>query len=160
MMVRPANRTRSTKKVKRRTPGGATKTHIRRRKPGKAKCGRCGRQLSGVAAGTPKQIRDMAKSSRTPARPYAGVLCTGCLDDLVRYVTRMQVKHTVQDYGDLRVQRDLTIEKYLPRGWWAAVTEGGILKRTVKSKPKRSRKEAPPKKKGKPKAKSKPKKKA
>ncbi|MFZ8789519.1 MAG: 50S ribosomal protein L34e, partial [Acidilobaceae archaeon] len=41
-MVRPTLRSRSWRRVYRRTPGGETIVHFERRRPGKPTCWRCG----------------------------------------------------------------------------------------------------------------------
>jgi ribosomal protein L34E len=133
-MVKPGMRTQAVKKVKRRTPGARTVTHFRRGRASRIKCGRCGRGLSGVAY-SPAGIRKTPKGSRTPTRPHAGVLCGSCLDALVRYATRMEVKYTNPEYADLDFRRDLTLEKYLPRGWFQQISSG---KRWQKSRKKKS----------------------
>jgi large subunit ribosomal protein L34e len=134
-MVKRSQRTRSTKKVKVRTPGARVTTHFRGERASKAQCGRCGQNLSGVATGRSTYVGSLPAGSRVPARPYAGILCPNCLDELVRYVTRMEVRYAVPEFSDLGIQRDLTIEKYLPRGWFADVEKGGIMKKTKKTKP-------------------------
>lgn len=147
-MVRRHLRTRTRKKVKVRTPGGKTTTHFKRKKPGKATCGRCKKNLGGVPNKIPSENRALKSSQRTPSRPYAGVLCSNCLDNLVRYATRMEVKYSNPDYKNLEVQRDLTLEKYLPRGWHARVEGGEISKERVlekkakKTKPEKKKLEA------------------
>ncbi|MFC2162232.1 hypothetical protein ACFLRF_00990 [Candidatus Altiarchaeota archaeon] len=132
-MVRPSQRTRSVKKVKKRTPGGRTVTHYRSGKTKSGKCGRCSAQLKGVASGT-EAVRKTPKGSRTPTRPYSGELCGGCLDKLVRYTTRMQAKHAEEGYKDLEVARDLTLEKFLPRGWFKKIEAGEKWSMAVKAK--------------------------
>ncbi len=134
-MVEPSKRTRSTKKVKVRTPGGKTTTHYRGEKTKDATCGRCQKPLSGVATDTATKMKSMAKSSKVPARPYAGILCPQCLDTLIRYVTRFEVKYTFDKFKDLEIERDLTLEKYLPRSWYDNVIVGKITRKTAKTKP-------------------------
>jgi large subunit ribosomal protein L34e len=141
-MVQRSKRTRSVKKVKVRTPGGRTTTHFRSGSIGAVRCGMCDNPLPGVATGTPTQLKGMSASSKTPNRPYAGVLCSDCLDGLIRYVTRMEVKYSGPEYALIPIERDLTIEKFLPRGWFASVQEG--KKKVIREKVK-------PKKEGKPK---------
>lgn len=158
-MVRRSLRTRSVKKVKVATPGGRNVTHFRSEKPGKGVCGRCGGQLSGVSLGSATEARNMPASSKAPARPFGGVLCSDCLDELVRYVTRMEVKNIVPDYTELNVQRDLTLEKFLPGGWYGGVSKGAILKKVSKKRPV-GKPSAKPKTAEKPKAKPKAKSKA
>jgi large subunit ribosomal protein L34e len=125
-MVRRHLRTRSEKKVKVKTPGGVTVTHFKSQKPSKASCGRCKGMLGGVPSGKQRRMRALKPSERTPSRPYAGVLCEKCTDELVRYVTRLEVKYSDPAYGGLDLQRDLTIEKYLPTGWHTDVSKGAL----------------------------------
>lgn len=154
-MVRPSRRTRSVKKVQRHTPGARDTTLFRRKKAGRVGCGRCGKTLAGVAAGTPTQLANLSKSSKVPARPYAGVLCPGCISALNRYAARMEVKHKAEGYSDMKVSRDLTLEKYLPRGWFADVTKGQARRKSKKKAVKRKAAKAAPKKKAAKKAKAK-----
>jgi large subunit ribosomal protein L34e len=121
-MVKPMLRSRSKKKVQVKTPGGRTVTHIKEGKPSKKTCGRCGVNLAGVPSDLSSIIRNMAKSEKSPSRPYAGVLCPACVDRLVRYTTRFEVRSKTPEYADMELQRDLTIEKYLPKGWYDSVT--------------------------------------
>jgi large subunit ribosomal protein L34e len=142
-MVRRSLRTRSTKKVKVRTPGGRTVTHYRAEKAQRSTCGRCGTHLSGMATGTSTEVSSKSASSKAPARPYAGVLCSDCLDTLIRYVTRQEVKNRSAENADIKIQRDLTLEKFLPRGWWSQVSKGTVLWKVPKEKPSRKAKPAP-----------------
>jgi len=81
-------------------------------------------------------MRGFSASQRAPERPYGGLLCPGCVDALVRYVTRMEVRHMKPGFEDLDLARDLTIEKFLPRGWWATVSSGKKLPKKTPYKPK------------------------
>ncbi|MCE4627808.1 MAG: 50S ribosomal protein L34e [Desulfurococcales archaeon] len=83
-MVRPALRSRSRRRVKVRTPGGRQVTHYEKRKPGPARCARCGRPLAGVPRLRPNRLRRMSKTAKRPERPYGGVLCPSCLAELLR----------------------------------------------------------------------------
>ena len=138
-MVERSKRTRSVKKVKVRTPGGVTTTHFRGEKSGKPKCGLCGTTLSAVKSGTTHELRSVPKSGRVPARPYAGVLCTNCLDSLIRYVTRMETKYSSPQYAGLEIQRNLELEKFLPRGWFDEASKGKIKKLKASTKPLRGK---------------------
>jgi len=131
-MVRRYLRTRSRKRVRVKTPGGKTVTHFKREKATKATCGRCRKRLSGTPNKTSSENRALKPSERTPSRPYAGVLCNECLDELVRYVTRFEVKHANPEYRGLDFQRDLTIEKFLPMGWYGQVSSGSIRKEKLR----------------------------
>lgn len=125
-MVAPRLRSRSKKRVYRRTPGGKTVIHYKRKKPNKHKCGRCGKPLSGVPNAIPSRIRKMRKSERVPKRPYAGILCSDCTEKLFRYRTRFEVKFNYPEFADMDLRRDLTIEKFLPRGWWDRIKNASI----------------------------------
>jgi len=83
-VVRPALRSRSRRRVKVRTPGGRQVTHYEKRKPGPARCARCGRPLAGVPRLRPNRLRRMSKTAKRPERPYGGVLCPSCLAELLR----------------------------------------------------------------------------
>ncbi|HEX55117.1 MAG: 50S ribosomal protein L34e [Candidatus Altiarchaeales archaeon] len=121
-MVEPRLRSRSLKRVQRRTPGGRTVTHYRREKPNKHRCGRCGKILNGVSNDIPSRIRKLSKSEKVPTRRYAGVLCANCLERLIRYETRFEVKFRYPEFKDIELRRDLTLEKFLPRGWWQDIS--------------------------------------
>ena len=105
-MVAPSKRSSSVKRVKRRTPGGRTTVLFRGEKAGRPSCGRCGTPVLWKAS-----------------RKYGGVLCPPCLEELLRYVTRMESKAASPEvFSGAEFVRDLTVEKFLPEGWWAAVS--------------------------------------
>ncbi len=83
-MVRPALRSRSRRRVKVRTPGGRQVVHYEKRKPGPARCARCGRPLNAVPRLRPHVLRHISKTAKRPERPYGGVLCARCLAELLR----------------------------------------------------------------------------
>ena len=76
----PAPRLRSTsvRKVHVKTPGGRTTLHYRRKKPSKAICSSCKKELAGVPRERPHKMRTMAKTKKRPERPYGGTLCSKC----------------------------------------------------------------------------------
>lgn len=117
-MVKPMLRTRSRKRVQKRTPGGRVVTHYKAEKAKAKTCARCGEALSGVANATNSELSKLSKSEKIPTRAYAGVLCQGCVESLYRYSTRLEVKYTNPEYSDIEITRDLTLEKFLPRGWF------------------------------------------
>jgi len=121
-MVKPMLRTRSRKRIRKKVPGGSTVTHYKEAKPARKTCGRCAKQLSGVENDVTSVLRNLSKSQKVPTRPYAGVLCPDCVERLITYATRFEVKHKHPEYADMNLQRDLTIEKYLPRGWFASIS--------------------------------------
>ncbi len=122
-MVKPMLRTRARKRVKKRVPGGSTVTHYKEAKSARKKCARCGTQLSGVENEVCCVLRNMSKSEKVPSRPYAGVLCPDCVERLVRYTTRFEVKNKYPEYAEMSLQRDLTIERYLPKDWFASLSK-------------------------------------
>jgi len=77
-MPKPAHRSRTLRRVKVTTPAGENKIHYKKRKPQKAKCGKCGTILKAVPRERPHIMRNLPKSSKRPERPYGGVLCSKC----------------------------------------------------------------------------------
>ena len=61
-----------------KVPGGKTVIHFDKKKPKSAKCGLCGKFLSGTIRELPYKVGKVAKSSRRPERPYGGNLCSSC----------------------------------------------------------------------------------
>ena len=78
-MVRPSHRSRSLRRVFRRTPGANVKLHYKKRKPSPAKCAETGQILKGVPRERPKAMQKMAKSKKRPERPFGGYLCASAL---------------------------------------------------------------------------------
>ncbi len=87
-MVKGNLRSRTFRRVYVRTPAGRNVLHHRRRKNGKPQCKDCGKELSGVARGTPAQIHRLSKTQRRPQRPYGGVLCSSCTRNLIKEQSR------------------------------------------------------------------------
>ncbi len=83
-MVRPALRSRSRRRIHVTTPGGEGVVHYEKRKPGPARCARCGRPLNAVPRLRPNRMKRLSKTSKRPERPYGGVLCASCLAELLR----------------------------------------------------------------------------
>ncbi len=86
-MVRPGLRSRSKKRLKRRTPGGRTTVIYRRRRHYVARCAVCGRELSGIPK-DPKVIRLGAKTVKRPERAFGGILCPNCLSEAIKLAVR------------------------------------------------------------------------
>ena len=85
--MKPAQtKSRSLRRVYKKTPGGKNVIHYERRKPSKALCS-CGAALKGVPREIPSKLGKIPKTSRRPERPYGGVLCGGC--------TRTKIKEEV-----------------------------------------------------------------
>jgi large subunit ribosomal protein L34e len=76
------------RKVFVKAPGGRTKLHYRQRKPSKAICASCKKQLSGVPRELPAKMRNLPKSAKRPERPYGGTLCSVCTRKLMQQKAR------------------------------------------------------------------------
>ncbi|NYT18089.1 MAG: 50S ribosomal protein L34e [Methanobacteriales archaeon] len=84
------HRSRSYKRTFKKTPGGKTVLHYKKKKPSKHVCAECGKLLHGVPRGRPYQIRKLAKSKKKPNRPYGGYLCTECTRKVFKEQARSQ----------------------------------------------------------------------
>jgi large subunit ribosomal protein L34e len=82
-MVSGKHKSRSMRRVYRKTPGGKVVLHYRKRKPKLPRCGSCGATLKGVVKERPSKLKNMPKTKKRPTRPYGGVLCTKCLRKLM-----------------------------------------------------------------------------
>lgn len=69
---------RKRRRVFVKTPGGSVHMHFVKRKPAKAHCADCGRELPGVLAERPYRMQNTAKTKKRPQRPYGGNLCSAC----------------------------------------------------------------------------------
>jgi len=78
-MPQPYKRSRSLRRVYVKAPGGKTRLHYRKRKPGKAECGSCGAFLKGTLRERPNKMSSLAKTKKRPERPYGGNLCSRCM---------------------------------------------------------------------------------
>ncbi|MEM2115484.1 MAG: 50S ribosomal protein L34e [Candidatus Woesearchaeota archaeon] len=67
-------KSRSLRKVSKRTPGGRTTTHFEKKKPKVARCAICKKPLSGI----PRNVKKLSKSEKTVERKYGGNLCSKC----------------------------------------------------------------------------------
>ncbi len=92
-MVKPALRSRSLRRVYRRTPGGRTVVHYERGRPGRAVCTVCGRPLAGVPRVRSVELHGLSRSRKRPNRPYGGVLCSSCLANAI---ARAAIKQALQ----------------------------------------------------------------
>ena len=71
-----------------RTPGSRTVVHFRERKPSKAICGSCKKQLAGVPRERPAIFNKLSKTAKRPERPFGGVLCSKCTRTLMKNKAR------------------------------------------------------------------------
>lgn len=124
-MVEPKKRTRSVKKVSRRTPKGRVVTHYKGERAAPKRCGRCGKDVS-----------------EKSVKVYGSTLCGDCTTDLLRYVVEWKAKFLSDEMNDLELSRDLSVERFLPQGWFTNLSSGVYPKR----KPPRVFKRTAPKK--------------
>jgi len=78
-MPAPRHRTKSVRRVFRKTPGGKTVLTYRKNKPNKAKCASCKDVLKGIIRERPYKMAKARKTQKRPERPFGGNLCTKCL---------------------------------------------------------------------------------
>ncbi|PKP53583.1 MAG: 50S ribosomal protein L34e [Candidatus Altiarchaeales archaeon HGW-Altiarchaeales-3] len=132
-MVSRQLRSRSKRRRSVRTPGGSVVIHYNKKKPNKHCCGRCKSELHGTPNDIPSRVRKMRKTERVPTRPYAGTLCGKCMHELMKYQTKFEIKFNHDEFSDMGFKRDLTIEKYLPRGWWQEMIGGSAKVEGIKA---------------------------
>ncbi len=97
----------SFKKLQRRTPGGKTVTHKKKKKTGKHKCAICHDLLHGTPRGSPVEIGKLSKTERRPSRPFGGQLCSKCSRIVIRL--KAMVKNKVIELKDAPI----SLRKYL-----------------------------------------------
>lgn len=83
-MTRPMHRSRTLRRVKRKTPGGKVSMQYKERKPQPAKCANCGAVLKGVARERPYKMKRLPKSAKRPERPFGGNLCSKCSREKIK----------------------------------------------------------------------------
>jgi large subunit ribosomal protein L34e len=81
-------KSKTFRKIFRKTPGGRLITHYSLRKPKKAHCANCGKPLAGVLRARPVKLRTTAKTKKRPERPFGGVLCSRCMRQRIKEVVR------------------------------------------------------------------------
>ncbi len=104
---------KGTRIIKNRTKTGKTAVRYVKKKPKQAACARCGVRLQGVPRGSPVALGKMTRSRRRVSRKYGGVLCSACVRKVERYRARLESGYPSR--------RDLTIEKFLPEGWYSSL---------------------------------------
>ena len=76
------------RKVKKVTPGNKNVIHYVKPKPGRAICAIYGTKLPGVPNEKPNKLKNMPKSSKRPERPYAGVLSSKAMREVIKEKAR------------------------------------------------------------------------
>jgi len=84
-MPRPALRSRSLRRVFRRTPSGRTVIHYERKRNSPAKCALCKMELNGVKT---NKLYKYSKTEKRPERKYGGYLCHKCLEKVIKLNVR------------------------------------------------------------------------
>ncbi|MEZ0249245.1 MAG: 50S ribosomal protein L34e [Thermoproteus sp.] len=83
-MVRPALRSRSLRRVQRRTPGGRAAIHYYKRFAAPPKSAISGEPIQGVE----KRIKTDRSPARMPSRPYGGYVSHKVLERALRLAVR------------------------------------------------------------------------
>ncbi len=78
IMTGAKQKSRTFRRLFRRTPGARRIIQYKKRMPSKAVCSVCGDVLKGVARLRITRLRNTPKSARRPQRPFGGVLCSAC----------------------------------------------------------------------------------
>ncbi|MEL9990588.1 MAG: 50S ribosomal protein L34e [Thermoproteus sp.] len=83
-MVRPALRSRSLRRVQKRTPGGRTATYYYKRFASPPKSAITGEPIQGVE----KRVKTDRRPVRMPSRPYGGYVSHKVLERALRLAVR------------------------------------------------------------------------
>ena len=86
--MEPHKRSRSWRRIKKKTPGGRYVIHLEKRKPGIARCAICKKPLHGIPRERPYKMRNIAKSEKKVNRKYGGYLCSKCSRELIKQEVR------------------------------------------------------------------------
>jgi len=117
-MVNRKLRSTTIKRLIRKAPGGTVVTIYKPKKTGKHICGRCERTLN--VPYDQRKVKKLSKSKKIPSRPYP-MLCSKCAEEVERYKAIADVKFKFK--FDVKFERDLTIEKFLEKGWFEKISE-------------------------------------
>lgn len=105
-MVKPMHRSRSYRRIYRRTPGGRSVTHYERRKNTPMRCARCGNILAGVPI-KDNERRSLSKSLKRPERIFGGVLCPRCLRVVLKRVVREELTYLSKSLQNIVQQAEV-----------------------------------------------------
>ncbi|MFT4309987.1 MAG: 50S ribosomal protein L34e [Candidatus Woesearchaeota archaeon] len=87
-MTAPRHKSRTMRRVKRKTPGNRVVTHYKPRKPSRQRCAITGEKLHGVPQERPLGLRKLSKTQKRPERPYGGVLSSKGLREVMKQKAR------------------------------------------------------------------------
>lgn len=85
-MPKPGHRSRTLRRVFKKTPGGKVVIHYRERRPKKAKCASCGSVLN-IPSERPYKMQKMSKSRKKVSRPFPE-LCSRCMRKKIKEEAR------------------------------------------------------------------------
>ena len=86
----PRFRSRSLRRVQRRTPGGRTVVHYEKPLPKRAHCAICKDDLHGLKRARPTVIKRLPRVKKTVQRPFGANLCSGCAREIIKWRTRVK----------------------------------------------------------------------
>ncbi len=81
-LPKPMHRSNSFRKLKRKV-GGKTVLHYKRKANSKPHCAICDQELNGIS-------EKGAKTRKTNARIFGGVLCAKCTQDVIKFGNRVE----------------------------------------------------------------------
>ncbi|MGB9854044.1 MAG: 50S ribosomal protein L34e [Candidatus Bathyarchaeales archaeon] len=87
-MPKPAQRTRSRKRVCKALPGGRTSTHFKLEVTATSSCSHCSKPLTGVPRLSPSKMGKLNRTRRRIWRIYGGQLCHNCLKAALKQAAR------------------------------------------------------------------------
>ncbi len=87
-MPRGKHKSRTLRKVFRKTPGGRVVKHYRKRKVKAAKCSLCSVVLKGVTRKIPSKMAKLSKTKKKVSRPFGGNLCSRCARAKIKSLAR------------------------------------------------------------------------
>ena len=82
-MPRGMHKSRTLRRVYRKTPGNRTVVHYKKKKPKKSRCAGCSALLKGVPRERPHKMKKISKTKKRPERPYGGYYCSKCMRKLM-----------------------------------------------------------------------------
>ena len=87
-MTQSKAKSRTFRRVKKKTPGNRLTTQYTRKTPRKAHCGNCGAILQGIKPRTPIRLNKLSKTQKRPERAFGGVLCSKCSRETIKAKAR------------------------------------------------------------------------
>ena len=84
-MAESKTKSRTFRRITKKTPGNRSAKFFVKKKPSKAACGHCGIILKGISTRSHKKL---SKTQRRPERPFGGVLCSKCSRENIKSMAR------------------------------------------------------------------------